>query len=203
VRARSLSLLLRFSRPTMVRKLRHHEKKLLRRVDFVDYKDHTVHENKIMTRYAIPTRAQYTAYARLVGDIRHLSALLSRLPASDPFRVKMSELLLHKLSLMGILAPGRGGNKATLASAAQLTVSGLARRRLPVVMAAKLKMASGPREAAVLVEQGHVRVGPDVVTDSAFFVTKALEDYVTWVSGSAVQRHIRAFRGNRDDFETQ
>jgi U3 small nucleolar ribonucleoprotein protein IMP3 len=187
----------------MVRKLRHHEKKLLRRVDFVDYDDHTLQENKIMTRYAIPTRAQYVAYMKLVGDIRRLCSLLSRLSPSDPFRTKMSELLLYKLQGMGILSPGRGGNKATLASASQLSVSAVARRRLPVVMAAKLKMAQGPREAATLVEQGHVRVGPDVVTDSAFFVTKALEDYITWVGGSAIQRHVRAYNKNADDFDAQ
>lgn len=45
------------------------------------------------------------------------------------------------------------------------------RRRLPVVMV-RLKMAETLREAVTFVEQGHVRVGPETVTDPAFLVTR-------------------------------
>ena len=42
-------------------------------------------------------------------------------------------------------------------------------RRLPVVMV-RLKMAQNVKEAVKMVEQGHVRVGPDTVTDPAYLV---------------------------------
>ena len=36
----------------------------------------------------------------------------------------------------------------------------------------RLKMAQTVKEAVKLVEQGHIRVGPEVVTDPAFLVTR-------------------------------
>lgn len=55
-----------------------------------------------------------------------------------------------------------------------ITVSALARRRLPVVMT-RLRMAEHLRAAVTMIEQGHVRVGTEVVTDPAFLVTRSME----------------------------
>ncbi len=76
----------------------------------------------------------------------------------------------------------------------------------------QLKMAQSVHEAARLVEQvcrarcaaiaqGHVRVGPDVVKDPAFLVTRAMEDFVTWVDTSKIRRIIRSYEDKLDDFE--
>lgn len=46
------------------------------------------------------------------------------------------------------------------------------------------------KEATKFIEQGHVRVGPEVVKDPAFLVTRSLEDFVTWVDGSAIRKHV-------------
>ena len=46
-----------------------------------------------------------------------------------------------------------------------LAASALCRRRLPVVLV-RLKLAETMREAVSLIEQGHVRVGPDTVRQS-------------------------------------
>lgn len=35
-----------------------------------------------------------------------------------------------------------------------------------------------------------VRVGPEVVTDPAYLVSRGLEDFVTWTDTSAIRRHI-------------
>lgn len=51
-------------------------------------------------------------------------------------------------------------------------------------------MSENMKEATKYIEQGHVRVGPEVVKDPAFLVTRALEDFVTWVDGSAIRRHV-------------
>jgi len=53
----------------------------------------------------------------------------------------------------------------------KVTVSAFCRRRLGVVMT-RLRMAENVKAAVSLVEQGHVRVGPEVVTDSAYLVTR-------------------------------
>ncbi len=45
----------------MVRKLKHHEKKLLRKVDFINWEaDNNLHEVKIMRRYHVQKREDYT-----------------------------------------------------------------------------------------------------------------------------------------------
>ena len=55
--------------------------------------------------------------------------------------------------------------------------------------------------AVRFVEQGHVRVGTEVVTDPAFLVTRDMEDFVTWVDGSKVRRNILRYREGVDDFD--
>lgn len=44
-------------------------------------------------------------------------------------------------------------------------------RRLAVVMT-RLKMAESVKEATMFIEQGHVRVGPDTITDPAYLITR-------------------------------
>lgn len=54
-------------------------------------------------------------------------------------------------------------------------------------------MSENMKEATKFIEQGHVRVGPQVVKDPAFLVNRALEDFVTWVDGSAIKRHVMEY----------
>ena len=65
----------------------------------------------------------------------------------------------------------------------------------------RLRMAENVTAAVKLVEQGHVRVGTEVVTDGAFLVTRGMEDWVTWVDGSKVRRSILRYREKVDDFD--
>ena len=65
----------------------------------------------------------------------------------------------------------------------------MSRRRLPVVMV-RLKMAETVRQASIYVEQGHIRIGPDTITDSAFLVGRNREDFVTWVDSSKIKTKI-------------
>lgn len=82
----------------------------------------------------------------------------------------------------------------------QVGVSKLARRRLGVVMT-RLRMAENVTAAVKFIEQGHVRVGTEVVTDPAFLVTRNIEDFVTWVDSSKVKRNILKYREKLDDFD--
>jgi U3 small nucleolar ribonucleoprotein protein IMP3 len=51
-------------------------------------------------------------------------------------------------------------------------------------------MSETVKEAVTFVEQGHVRVGPETITDPAFLVTRNMEDFVTWVDTSKIKRKI-------------
>ena len=65
----------------------------------------------------------------------------------------------------------------------------------------RLRMADHLPAAVKFVEQGHVRVGPEVVTDPAFLVTRNMEDFVTWVDSSKIKRDVLKYRDKLDDFD--
>lgn len=45
------------------------------------------------------------------------------------------------------------------------------------------------------------RVGPDVVKDPAFLVTRNMEDFVTWVDTSAIRKKVLEYKELRDDYD--
>ena len=57
------------------------------------------------------------------------------------------------------------------------------------------------KNAVEFVEQGQVRIGPNVVMDPAFLVTKTMEDFVTWVDSSKVRRAVHKYNDKLDDFD--
>jgi U3 small nucleolar ribonucleoprotein protein IMP3 len=65
----------------------------------------------------------------------------------------------------------------------------------------RVKMSETLKEAVTFIEQGHVRVGPNVISDPAFLVTRAMEDFVTWVDSSKIKRTIAAYNDKVDDFD--
>lgn len=46
------------------------------------------------------------------------------------------------------------------------------------------------KNASDLIEQGHVRVGTEIVKDASFLVSRTLEDFVTWVDNSKIRKHV-------------
>ncbi|CDR36922.1 CYFA0S01e05578g1_1 [Cyberlindnera fabianii] len=181
----------------MVRKLKHHEQKLLKKVDFLDWKQDNGHRDaEVMRKYHIQKREDYHKYNKICGDIRKLAHKLSLLQATDPVRIKHEQLLLEKLYSMGILP-----TKSKISDLEnKVTVSAMCRRRIGVVMC-RLKMAENLKDAITFVEQGHVRVGPNIVTDPAYLVTRSMEDYLTWVDTSKIKQNLLKFRNQIDDFE--
>ncbi|RKU46643.1 Small subunit (SSU) processome component [Coniochaeta pulveracea] len=181
----------------MVRKLKFHEEKLLRKVDFVNYKQDNDHRDAdVRRRYMIQKPEDYHKYNRLCGSLRQLAHRLSLLPPDNAVRRKHEQLLLDKLYDMGILST----TSKLSAVEKGATVSAFARRRLPVVMT-RLRMAETVQAATKMIEQGHVRVGTETCTDPAFLVTRGMEDFVTWTVGSKIKRNIMKYRDKLDDFE--
>lgn len=122
-----------------------------------------------------------------MGSIRQLANKISLLDSRDPFRTQQEKALLEKLYNMGIITA-----TTKFSDCRKVTVSAFCRRRLPIVMC-RLKMAETVKEAVTFVEQGHIRVGPQTVTDPAFLVNRTMEDYVTWVDTSKIKRKIMKY----------
>ena len=180
-----------------MRQLKYHEKKLLRKVDLYSWKNEdNLRVAKILRRYHISNRTEYTAYNRVCGMITKLAAKLKTLPPEDSFRIAMTEQLLQKLHDMGLI-----NTASSLQKAEQITVSQICRRRLSTVMVARLHMAETTQTAVTWIEQGQVRVGPHVVTDPAFLVSRNMEDYVTWVDSSKIRRTVQRYNDKLDDFD--
>ncbi|XP_041973646.1 U3 small nucleolar ribonucleoprotein protein IMP3 [Aricia agestis] len=180
----------------MVRKLKFHEKKLLKKVDFISWKvDNNLNEVKVMKKYYIQKREDYTKYNKLSREIRDLANKIKDLDTSAEFRTESSAQLLEKLYQLGLIP-----TRWDLALAANVNASAFCRRRLPVVMV-RSRMTENLKQATKFIEQGHVRVGPEVVKDPAFLVNRSLEDFITWVDGSAIKKHVMEYNEMRDDFE--
>jgi U3 small nucleolar ribonucleoprotein protein IMP3 len=81
-----------------------------------------------------------------------------------------------------------------------IVVSAFCRRRLPVLLV-RLKMSETLKEATTFIQQGHVRVGPHVITDPSFLVTRTFEDYITWVDSSKIKRVIMKYNDKLDDYD--
>ena len=64
---------------TMVRKLKHHEQKLLKKVDFVTYKKNEHRDAEVIRRYMIQKPEDYHKYNRLCG------VSFSYIPKSRPY----------------------------------------------------------------------------------------------------------------------
>jgi U3 small nucleolar ribonucleoprotein protein IMP3 len=63
-----------------MRKLKHHEQKLLKKVNFLEWKkDAGVREISVLRRYYIQDREDYIKYNKLVGQITKLVAKLKTL----------------------------------------------------------------------------------------------------------------------------
>jgi len=153
-------------------------------------------EIKVIRRYHLQDREDYHKYNKLCGSLRGYAHRLAALPPQDHFRSRMERQLLAKLYDMGVL-----NSQAKLSDVDnKLTVTAFCRRRLAVVMCMS-RMAETVSAAVKFIEQGHVRVGPDSITDPAFLVTRNMEDFVTWVDTSKIKRTVMQYNDEVDDYD--
>lgn len=82
----------------------------------------------------------------------------------------------------------------------KISVPAFARRRLAVVMMHS-KMMSNIKEAAMFIEQGHVRIGTNIVTNPAHHVTRSMEDYIQWVDTSKIKEKVLRYNDKLDDYD--
>eukprot|EP00878_Enallax_costatus_P005671 GHUV01005947.1.p1 GENE.GHUV01005947.1~~GHUV01005947.1.p1 ORF type:complete len:184 (+),score=39.05 GHUV01005947.1:237-788(+) len=179
-----------------MRQLKYHEQKLLKKVNFLRWKnEHNLRELQVMRRYHIQDRDDYRKYNKICGMITQLTNVLKQLDPQDKTRIEITDQLLNKLHDMGVLPTHK-----SLVQTEQLATAAFCRRRLAVVMV-RLKMSETVREAATFIEQGHVRVGPNTITDPAYHVTRNMEDFVTWVDTSRIKRKVQKYNDALDDYD--
>ena len=179
-----------------MRKLKHHERKLLKKTNFLQWKSENNHrELEVIRRYHVQDREEYKELNKVCGMVTKLTNLLRQIDPRDPNRVEMTEKLLDKLYSMGAIP-----STQSLTLCDKLSTSSFLRRRLSVVMV-RLKMSETLREAVTFIEQGHVRVGPNVVREPSYHVTRNMEDFVTCVDTSKIRRKVMAYNDKVDDFE--
>eukprot|EP00252_Welwitschia_mirabilis_P004775 TRINITY_DN1507_c0_g1_i1.p1 TRINITY_DN1507_c0_g1~~TRINITY_DN1507_c0_g1_i1.p1 ORF type:complete len:183 (+),score=30.26 TRINITY_DN1507_c0_g1_i1:130-678(+) len=179
-----------------MRKLKFHEKKLLKKVNFLQWKREKGHREAIITRrYHMIERDDYKNYDKLRRLILKLVNFLKQMDAKDPFRVEMTDNLLEKLYNMGVIP-----TKKSLALCEKLSVSSFCRRRLATVLV-RLHFVENLKEAVTFIQQGHIRVGPDTITDPAYLVTRTMEDLITWVDTSKIKRKVLQYNDKLDDYD--
>ncbi|VFQ58453.1 unnamed protein product [Cuscuta campestris] len=179
-----------------MRKLKPHERKLLKRANlFVWDRENGHREGLVMQRYRLVERDDYKKYSRLCRETQKLVNILKQMDAGDPFRIEMTDALLEKLYNMGVIT-----DRKSLALCERLSVSSFCRRRLASVMV-KLKFAEHLKEAITYIQQGHIRVGPDTITDPAHLVTRNMEDFITWVDTSKIRRKVMEYNDKLDDYD--
>lgn len=75
-----------------MRKLKFHEKKLLKKVNLYNWKhEQEQREVKILRRYHVQNRDDYERYNRICGSITKIISKIKALPSSDLFRQKLTE----------------------------------------------------------------------------------------------------------------
>ncbi|RTG80531.1 U3 small nucleolar ribonucleoprotein IMP3, partial [Schistosoma bovis] len=109
-------------------------------------------------------------YNKLSRKIREIAEKLKNINENDPWRAEMTELLTAKLHNLGLIP-----TKRSLMLASKVNASSFCRRRLSVIVM-RSKMAETMKAAVTFVEQGHVRVGPDIIRDPAYLVTRFVTD---------------------------
>ncbi|KAI5172329.1 U3 small nucleolar ribonucleoprotein IMP3 [Nematocida sp. LUAm3] len=170
-----------------MRVLKYHEKKLLRKVDLLEWKGtSTQKEHAITRKYVIEERETYVKYNLIVGKIKRLALALAKLNDNDQVKIEMAKELSNKLYSLGIV-PAK-----TLLECSKVSVASFCKRRLSSVMA-DIQLVPSITTAVTFIKHGHVKVGTKIVADPSLLVSRSMEDYVTWSNHSKVKRIIEEF----------
>ncbi|KAH3767416.1 U3 small nucleolar ribonucleoprotein IMP3 [Pelomyxa schiedti] len=185
------------SRHTSLRPLKFHEKKLLKKVDFINWASEPgkFYEYAAIRKYHLQ-REDYHKYKKIIRQIQEFFNFLDKqLPHSDPDAIEKGKVIIKKLHEMAIV-PNPEGTQQVF----HIGPTDFCRRRLSVVLV-RLRMAPDIGTAVKYISHNHVRIGPEVVTDPAMLVTKKMEDYITWTDQSRIKETILKFRNELDDFD--
>ncbi|XP_074308364.1 uncharacterized protein LOC141643214 isoform X2 [Silene latifolia] len=155
----------------MPRQLKFHEQKLLKKLNLLEWKREDGHREADVMQRFLVTDRD---------DYKKYNVMC-----------RMVQKLVHILKQMDARDPFR----------IEMTDQLLEKlRRLATIMV-KQKFAEHKKAAVTYIEQGHIRVGIDTVTDPAFLVTRNMEDLLTWESSSKINKGIQQYHDKLDDYD--
>ena len=131
----------------------------------------------------------------LCGLIRQIVSKLMVLKPDDSYRIKKTKDLLERLYDLGLIK-----NKTSLKEIDEIGISKFCRRRLSVILF-KNKYCESIKQAITYIEQGQIQLGTDVIYDPSLMVTRSMEDHISWVKGSKIQRKIDTYNDKIDDYD--
>ena len=179
----------------MGRKLKYHEQKLLKKTNLVQWrKENNIRIGDIMARFGLESSEEYHDYNRLVGKINSLTNFIRQMDPDDKVRISITKQFVDRLFNLGII------NSPTLQECEKVTVSHVCRRRFSAVLV-HLNFCQKISDADRYIRQGHVRIGPNVITNPAMLVSTDMEDYIGWAHGSKIQAHVQEYNETFDDFD--
>lgn len=185
-----------------LRPLKPHEQKLVKKVDFYNWKNENPREERrtllAIQKYGLRDRTEFRRYQRIASQVNDCIKGLRRLPSNDhyvAFKREQLERVAAKLHEMGVL-----DSPDELQKMKTVPAERFCRRRLSTVLKMR-DMAPTIQQAELFILHGHVRVGPEVINDPAFIVTRAMEDFLTWSNASKIRRTIASYRGEVDDYD--
>ena len=111
------------------------------------------------------------------------------------FKKQQFEQLSNKLYEMGVLDALNELEKRP-----RINVERFCRRRLSYMVKVS-HMAETVTFASEYIKHGHIRIGPEIVKDSAFIVSRGLEDFITWSNTSRIKHTVKKFNEEYDDYE--
>ncbi|KAL0489727.1 U3 small nucleolar ribonucleoprotein IMP3 [Acrasis kona] len=186
-----------------VRELKFHEQKLLKKVDFLNWKSDNIKEEyrvymlKMIHKYKLRDQKEFFNYQRIATITNEAVQSIRDLPDKEylAFKKEQFELLSVKLYQMGVL-----DSVDELDRLNKLTVGRFCRRRVSYLLKV-MHFAETVTYANDYIRHGHVRIGPNVVNDPAFLVPRNLEDFITWTNDSSIKKTIKNFNEDYDAYE--
>ena len=179
-----------------MRELKYHEKKLLKHVDFLNWKkESNIHFTKIMRRYYIQNKLDLKKYNIICGKIKKILHKLLLLKPTDKYRIEKTEEILSKLYKLGLI-----NNKTSLKELDEITVSKFCRRRLSVILF-RNKYVESIKEGITFIEQGQIQIGTETILNPALIISREMEDHISWAYNSKIKRKIDVYNDTVDDYD--
>lgn len=175
-----------------MRNLKYHEQKLLKKVNYGDFKNKR--EQLVVTKYLLHDRNDYVKYNLIVGKIRRMTESLSRLDYTNINKEYFTKKLLTKLFDMDII------QEKKLSNCMKITVSDFCKRRLAYQVYSK-RMVPNLADADKFTQHGHFKVNNIKTKNSAQLLDKHSAEYIRWVDSSKIKKKRDEEKGERDDYE--
>ena len=193
-----------------LRQLKSHERRLVKKVDFLNWKTEENLPKKIaiinsVKKYGLSGHDEYYKYNSIRKSVNEclLDLNKQRMEASNQefkfFLDDQIDTLSEKLYAMGVLDSKKEFREEFTKFG--IPIERFLRRRLNFVMSNELGMGDDVKKANRFIMDGHVKVGPKIVTNPAFLVTRTLEDYVSWAPKSNIRKTVLKYNNNWDDYD--